>query len=189
MVGLAVVTAVPRFGHTVTSEKRYPPHRGQKGELSSRAGWNPGSSASSSGVYWRPHMPHFIASMPIPAPHVRQIRAGASSSATKSSIWADNPESTEASNSTPQNGHDFAAVPTNDPHSGHRKSSPDASLSDPSERSPRSVSRSADVTPRTEVSSLRDAARSCSSEGNRSATRRAFASPDPRSPIRHSTQL
>src|SRR5438093_1485179 len=89
-------------------------------------------------------MPHFIASMPIPAPHVRQIRAGASSSATKSSICSDSPESTDASNSTPQNGHDFAAVPTNDPHSGHRKSSPDASLSDPSERCPRSVSRSAE---------------------------------------------
>src|SRR5207249_3811404 len=51
MVGLAVVTAVPQIAHSVSSEKRYPPHRGQKGELSSRLGWNPGSSASSSEVY------------------------------------------------------------------------------------------------------------------------------------------
>src|SRR3989442_11047986 len=135
------------MAHSVPSEKRYPPHRGQKGGLSSRAGWNPGSSASSSGVYWRPHMPHFIASMPIPAPHVRQILAGASSSATKSSIWSDNPESAEASNSTPQNGHDFAAVPTNHPHSGQRKSSPDASRTGPSERSPKIVPRPPDLTP------------------------------------------
>src|SRR5207245_7297477 len=145
--GLAEVTVVPQIAHSVSSEKRYPPHRAQKGELSSRLGWNPGSSANSSRVYIRPQTPHFIASTPIPAPHVRQIRAGASSSATKSSIWSDNPESAEASNSTPQNGHEFAAVPTNDPHSGQRKSSPDASCPDPSERSPRSVSRSADVTP------------------------------------------
>src|SRR2546426_4657648 len=32
----------------------------------------------------------------------------------------------KASNSTPQNGHDFAAVPTNDPHSVQGNSSPDA---------------------------------------------------------------
>src|SRR5207245_455235 len=58
--GFVDATAVPQIAHSVSSENRYPPQREQNGALSPRSGWNPGSSAVSSGVYERPHTRHFV---------------------------------------------------------------------------------------------------------------------------------
>src|SRR5207245_531072 len=153
-------TAVPQIAQSASSEKRYAPQWAQKGAPSSRLPAKPGSSASSLGAYWRPHIPHFVAPFPIAAPHVRQSRAGGPSSSKNSSSSSERSASADPANSTPQDGHAVAPVPTNEPHSGHRKSSSEALGGVVPCRTPSKASTSADPRTTRDASSSRVAASS-----------------------------
>src|SRR5207247_2194797 len=117
-----------------------------------------GKSASSAGLYCRPHTIQAVASLSIVAPQAWQIRVG-TSSRRKSSSSAASPAPVDPSNWTPQNGQAVAPVPTKEPHSGQRNRCSVASRFGDPPRRIRSASTNEGVSPSTDASCSRVAGR------------------------------